>query len=198
MIKTKIFCICSLLLLFLLSWQKVRGLQIDTTKIVAGTSKITGRIITSDNIRKENIYVKIQVPYLISGEHIVYETVVDQSGRFSLDLDVETDTTYINLYTDVNMTNVFMIKAVNGDVSNIDITYNSDLDLKSIEVRPVMKNPDMISIIDVLLKMITYRGNAPEPLYDKSPDDFLNFAKITESKRSEKFLNNDSILSNNW
>lgn len=59
MIKVKILFICCLL--FFLSCSLAKEINTDTTTIVAGTSKIKGRIITPDGFNKNSITMTISV-----------------------------------------------------------------------------------------------------------------------------------------
>ncbi|MEN5088846.1 TlpA disulfide reductase family protein [Sphingobacterium faecium] len=194
MIKIKLFCICNLLLF--LSFKMVNSIIIDTPIIIAGTAKITGRIITPNGINNASILVTIGVPHPITGEFVKYEAVVDESGRFSMDFDMETNTSFIGLYSSINPYKTLMVKSINGGVTNIVIAYNSDLDIKNIDVTPAMNQYDMSQSMEVLRKMIDYRPDgAYKVLYDKSSDEFQNYAKTVVSERSAIFLNKDTLLS---
>src|SRR5690606_21045305 len=166
----------------------------------AGTSKIIGRIITPDGIDKDSIIVTITVLHPISGENVRYEAVVDPSGKFSLDIDVETDTSYIGLYSSVNPYKTLIIKSIDNKPTHIDIAYNSNRDFKNVEVTPVMNKYDMMQSMEVLNKMIDYRPNKPPGwvfprLYDKSIDEFLDKVRSTVSERWALFVDNDKIFS---
>lgn len=194
MSKIKHFFICSLL--FLLSCQLAIGMDVDKPTILAGTAKITGRIITPDGINKDSVLVTIGVPLPISGELAQYEAIVDRSGNFSIDFDVETDSTLIGLYSSINPYKAIMITSINGGVTSVDITYNSDLDIKSIAATSAMNQNDMRWSMEVLNKMIDYRsGRATKPLYDTSIDEFQNYAKNAVSERLSIFLDKDTLLS---
>src|SRR5690554_5283599 len=118
MIKMKLLYICSLL--FILSCNVAKEINTDTTNIVAGTSKITGRIITTAYQNQDSIKVSIFVLHPISGENVKHEILADQSGKFSLDFDMETETTLLGLYTSVSPYKVFYIKSINNDSTHID------------------------------------------------------------------------------
>lgn len=77
----KFLCIFSFLFFFIC--KLTIGMNIDKLNIIAGSAKITGRIIIPDGISKDSIFVIITVPHPISGEHARYEAAVDQSGNFS-------------------------------------------------------------------------------------------------------------------
>ncbi len=192
----KLHLLCIFCLLFLLSFNQSADTVTDTSAIVAGTAKITGRIATPNGPNTDSIFVSMNVLHPISGETVKHKVFVDRSGKFSLDIDVETDTSFIGLYSSVNPYKALMVKLINGGVTSIDIAYNSDLDIKNIEVTPAMNQNDMSQSIEVVGKMIEYRSDrAPERLYDKSTDEFLNHAKTVVSKRLAIFLNNDTLLS---
>ncbi|MFD2965794.1 TlpA family protein disulfide reductase [Sphingobacterium bambusae] len=190
--KTKLICICSLLVIF--SCELTRGSCIDTASIVAGTSKITGDISTLDNVNRSDISVIVQVPYMISGEHINYETVVDRSGNFSLEFDVEAKKTIVSLYADIDPSKVFTIEVLNGNVTKVNISYDSSLNAKFTEVKPLQNKRDISRTIELLHKMLTYRTE-PIPLYNKSPDEYLNYIGRAVSERLEIFVNKDTSLS---
>jgi hypothetical protein len=102
------------------------GMVKDTTTIVAGTSKITGKIIIPKDNYKDSIFVIIVVPHPISGEYVKYKALVDQSAKFSIDADVETTISLISLSTSLNPYQILFVKLKSGGVTNIDIAYNSD------------------------------------------------------------------------
>lgn len=192
-----LFCI----LLFFLSCKQ--DVNVDTVEIVAGNSKLMGSITPPDAQDKDSIIINISVLHPISGENVRYEAVTDQSGKFSLDFDMETDTTYIALYTSVNLYKSLMIKMINGGVTDIDIVYNSNQDFKHIEATPDMNKYDMRQSNEVLSKMITYQPEKPDDWvypshYDKSPNEFLNSVKRTLSKTLVLFVDNDNLFSNEW
>src|SRR5690606_16133598 len=167
--------------------------------IVAGTSKITGRIITPNGTNKDSIIINITVLHPISGENVRHKVLADRSGRFSLDFDIETETSLLGLYTSVNPYKSLRIKSLNKDSTHINIAYNSNRDFKSIEITPAMNKYDMMQTMEVLNKMIDYRPDDPNwkypQFYDKSTDEFLNRAKHTLSERLAQFVDNDEVFS---
>ncbi|MBD1425771.1 TlpA family protein disulfide reductase [Sphingobacterium arenae] len=172
----------------------------DTTTIVAGASKITGRIITPDGHNKDNINVTITVLHPISGENVRHKVVADQSGKFSLDFDVETETSSLGLYTSVSPYKTLIITPTTNDSTHIDITYDSDFNIKNVDVTPAMNKYDMRQSMEVLNKMINYRPNKPPGwvyprLYDKTTDEFLDKVRSTVSERLALFVDNDKIFS---
>jgi thiol-disulfide isomerase/thioredoxin len=192
--KLNLFCILSLLFLFSCK-QSVSKVK-DTTTIEAGTSKITGRITSPNDTNKDSIYVTISVPHPISGETVQRKALVDQSGKFSIEVDVETAVSLIGLYTSLNPYKTLYIKLASGGVTNIDIAYNSDLDIENVDVTPAnMTQNDMTRSLEVMGKMIDYRSDrAREHLYNKSTDYFQNHVRTIITERLE-IVNNDTLLS---
>ena len=191
--ELNVFCLFSLL--FFLSCKPSADMVVDTPTIKAGTSKLTGRIISPNDTNNDSLFVNITIPYPISGEYVKYKAFVDQSGKFSIDVDVETDISLIGLYTSLNPEKLLHVKLTSGGVTNIDIAYNSDDDIKNIDIMPNMAQNDMTRGFEVINKMIGYRsGRTPEPLYAKNTDYFLNYAKTILSERLE-IINNDTLIS---
>lgn len=186
-----IFC-----LLFLLLPKLSFSGELDTPTIVAGTSKLTGRIISpNDDKNKNNIFIKIMVPHPISGEYVEYKAFVDKSGRFSIDVNVETTISLIALVTSLDPYKSLVVKLTSGNVTNIDIAYNSSLDINTIQVTPTMSQSDIIQSVEVMEKMIEYRPKRDiVPLYNKSTQYFLNWAKTPLEERLE-IVKNDSLIS---
>lgn len=165
---------------------------VNAQNIVAGTSKLTGRIIS----QTDSVSVNITVPHPISGEYVKYNTVVDQSGKFSFDVDIETDISLIGVYISVNPEKSLVVKLTNGGITNIDISYGSDDNIKTIAVTPAMSQYDMTRGFEAIGEMIEFRPDrAPTSLYDKSTDHFLNHAKNAIAERLV-IVNNDPLLSN--
>ncbi|ETZ24098.1 hypothetical protein N824_16295 [Pedobacter sp. V48] len=169
---------------------------IDIPTIKSSTAKITGRISSPNDTNKDSIFVTIGVQHPISGEYVKYNAFVDRSGKFSIDVDVETDISMMGLYTSLKPYKSLLVKLTSGGVTNIDIAYNSDFDFKNIDVTPAgLTQNDMTRSLEVINKMIDYRsGRKTEPLYNKSPDVFLNHAKTSVTERLE-VLNSDALIS---
>lgn len=197
MIKIKIFYLCSFL--FLLSCNRATEINTYATTIVAGTSKITGRIISPDGQNKDSIKVTITVQHPISGEVVGHEVIADTSGKFSFSFDVETDTSLVGLSTSVNVYKMILVKAMKGESTQVDINYGSDLNIKYVDVTPAMNKYDMIQSMEALHKMIEYRPKDPNWVYpshyNKSIDEFLDFAKSNVSKRLALFVDNENLFS---
>jgi thiol-disulfide isomerase/thioredoxin len=185
--------LCILSLLFFLSCNQSAVSSIGIPTIKAGTAKLTGRIINPDGAHQDSILLTIGVTHPISGEYVKQETLTDRSGKFAIDVDVETDITLISLYTSLRRKPLYVKLTIAG-TTNIDITYNSNFEIKNLEVRPAgMSQTDMINSIAIMDEMLEYHG-APTTLYDKSTDVFLAYAKSAVSKRME-ILNNSPLLS---
>lgn len=197
MIKIKLLFVCGPF--FFLSCNLPTEINTRGTAIVAGKSKITGRITTPYAQIKDSIILTITVLHPISGENVRHKVLADQSGRFSLDFDMETETSLVGLYTSVNHGKVLYVKSINNDSTQINIAYDLDLNIKNVEVTPAMNKYDMMQSMEVLNKMIDYRPNDPNweypRLYDKSTDEFLDKARSTVSKRLARFVDNDESLS---
>lgn len=167
----------------------------DIPTIVAGTAKITGRIISPNDINKNNIFVNIYVPHPISGENVQYKAFADRSGKFAIDVEVETTISLVGICTSLDRGKSLYVKLKNGSVTNIDIAYNSNFDIENIHVMPDMNKNDMTRSLELMGKMIEFRPDrAPKRLFDKSYDEFLNHAKVSLLERLE-ILNKDTLLS---
>lgn len=190
-IKFNLLCLFGLVLL--LSCKESDGTVIGTPIIKAGKAKITGRITSPDNTNKNNVFVNVSVSNPISGEQLKFKALADQSGKFSIDIDIETDVSLGGLYISLNPEKVLLVKMTSGGVTNIDIAYNSEFDIKNIDVTPDMNQKDMTEYTKVLRQMIDF-GGTPSPLYDKSADEFLNYTKTSISEKLE-ILNDDRLIS---
>jgi hypothetical protein len=194
-ITIDLLCICTFLLL--LSCKEPKDTAIGTPKIQAGTAHITGKISSPNEIHKNNGSVEIFVPHPVSGEVSRYKTPIDQSGKFSVEVDVETDISLIGLYTSVKVYKSLFVKVKSGEVTNIDITYNQNLDIEDVETEPEMYKHDMMQSVKIINDMLGIYDSKPEPemvLYDKSPETYINFVKTTYSEKLE-ILKNDSLVS---
>ena len=168
----------------------------DTPTIVAGTAKITGRITSPNSTNKDSISVDIAISLPISGAYVKYKKIVDRSGNFSIDVDVETAISLISLQTSLNPEKQLIVKLTSGAVTNVDIIYNSADDIKTIDITPYRTQNDITRGFELIREMIEFRPDrAPKPWYNKSTNDFLNFAKTAISERLV-ILNNDALISN--
>lgn len=184
----------SLFCFFFLLSGKPSADKLNTPAIVAGTAKLTGRIISPNN--KGNVFVNIIVLHPISGENVQHKAFVDQWGKFAIDVEVETDISLIGLYTNLKTNKLLFLKLENDGITNIDIAYNSNNDIENMTVTPVMNPNDVTKGFEVMDKMTQYRPNrkSSQPLYDKSTDYFLSRVKTNLSEKLE-IVKNDTLLS---
>lgn len=197
MIKIFSSFFCSVLFFF--SCNNINNNVEEDLKIVAGTTKLTGSVTVPASMNKDSIMVTVFFGLPISGENVRQEIMADQSGKFSLDLDIETETLLFGLYTSIDPYKVLYLKSKNTDSTHIDISYNLNRDIKIVEIMPTMNKYDMMQSIGVLHKMIDYRPDDPNwkypHLYRKTPAEFLNIAKRTASMRLAQFVDKDNLFS---
>ncbi len=167
---------------------------IDTPTIVFGTAKLTGRITMPKGVDKDSIFVKITLAHQISGEYVKYNALVDQTGKFSIDADVEASVSFIHFSTTLNPDKSLLVKLKSGEVTNLDITYDSNFEIENIYIKPAMNKDDMRRSFALVGEMIEYRPNRPpKALYDKSTDEFLLHAKTVVAERLTLLTNEPSI-----
>ncbi|MEJ8800513.1 TlpA family protein disulfide reductase [Pontibacter sp. H249] len=201
MMKTNLLGIISLMFLLACNQPVSRvtdttAIEAGTTNIVAGTATLTGSITIPNDTSKDSIYVNVFIPHPITGGYGQYKALVDQSGKFSVDVDVETAVSLIALNSSLNPYKPLYAKLTSGGVTNLDITYTSDFEVENIDITPAnMTQHDMIQGLAFIPKMSSgRRDKAPEPLYNKSTNYFLNHTKTVLSERLE-ILNKDTLLS---
>lgn len=95
-----------------------------------------GGFLGPHGTNKNNIFIKITVPHTISGEYVKYNVLIDREGMFSI--DVETAISLIHFCTSLNTEKALVVKLKSGDITYIDIAYNSDSDIENINVTPGM------------------------------------------------------------
>lgn len=184
------------LLSFLILMSNNQSVDLDTvTSIVAGKATVRGKITRPNITINDTVFVKITVSHPISGEYVKYNALVDQSGKFSIDVDVETTISFTHFSTNLNSDQPLLLKLKSGDVTYIDLSYNSDNTIENVDVRPFMPKNDMTLGYEIIGRMIQFVSEKkPEPLYNKSIDYFLNDAKIMLSERLA-IVNNDTLIS---
>ncbi|MGN0004326.1 MAG: TlpA family protein disulfide reductase [Sphingobacterium composti] len=167
--------------------------------IVAGTSKITGKITSPDGQNIDSIMLTITLTYPITGENVSYEVRADSLGKFSLDFDMETEASLLGLYTSVNPHKVLYLKTLHNDSTYVEITYDSNLDIANVDARPAMNKYDIMQTMEIFNKIIDHRRNGSNwkypHLYDKSIDEFLGIVNRTFLERVYLFVDNDNFLS---
>lgn len=189
----KLSLIGTLYVFCLLSCEQCHAQKLDTPSIKEGSATLSGQIRTADKNRR--LDVEIVVPNPISGEYAKYKGQTDSSGKFTFNIELETTSSLTSFSTSVNPEKFLLVKVTNGGINNIDITYNLNGDIESSESDGDMPNNDVVHGLDVMFKMISHRsGKAPEPLYNKSTDYFLNYAKMILSDRLT-ILKIDTFLS---
>jgi hypothetical protein len=194
--KIKVNLICLFLFLGMLSCKADIDEGIGVPKITAGRAKITGKVSPNDS-HKNNGVVDIFVTHPISGEIFKYKADIDRSGKFSIDVDVETDVSLIALYTSVKPHKTLLVKVKTGGTTTIDITYNENLEISDVETTPQMNKVDMMQGLPIVYKMVGIYDAVPEPqipLYDKSPEAYITFIRSRVSDKLDT-LNKDSLLS---
>lgn len=197
-LNANLLCIFSFL--FLLSCKTISDTAIGTPKIKAGTAKITGTITSPNDRNKDNSFVEIYVPNPISGEVSMYKKNIDPSGKFSIEIDVETDVLLIGLHTSLKPFNSLLFKVRSGSVTNLDITYNMNLEIENVQTKPHMNEYEMMKSLPIINQMLGVYDSKPEPkmpLDDTSPNAFLKHIKTSISGKL-KTLNKDSLLSKEW
>lgn len=191
-IKINLFYIFSCLLI--LSCKQSVGGEIETPTIKSGTSKITGKVSSPNSFPDKNNYVNVAVLLPISGEIAVSKTLIEPSGQFSIDVNIETSTAFVAIYTSLNPRKPLLLKSTNGRVTNVDIAYNSQNSIEKIKITPFMSESDITLRLEILEKMDEYGlSNKPELLYNKSPNYFLDKVKASLLRKLEIVNNNPSI-----
>lgn len=187
------------ILVFFLSCQRSTDIEIDGTSIVAGNSKISGRIIIPENHNKDSIQITIGSIHPITAEIVNHPILADSTGKFSLDFEMETAISYLILYTNINPSQFLFVKTKNKDSSYIELTYDSDFMIKNIDVTPSMNKYEILQGPEVILRMLKYKrgGNGMEfpRFYDKTKEEFLDSVQSAVDWRLEKSLKNDKIFS---
>lgn len=193
--KVRLNLYCIMFILISLFYNQAVCAINEVPAIVAGTAKITGKITVAAQKNPESIYVNLYVPHPISGEHVSYSTLIDQSGKFSIDIEVETSVSLIAMSTSLNTSKYFLIKLTNTGLSNIEMAYNSALDIENIQTTPAMNSYELNQAFTVRDKMIRYKPNRlPQPMYNKSTEYYLEFAKMALAERLE-IVNKDTSIS---
>jgi hypothetical protein len=198
--KLKVNLICLFSFLLVLSCKPTMDTAIGTPKIKAGAAKITGKIKSPKEKSEDKIVVEIFVPHPISGEIFKYKTVTDQSGKFSVDIDVETDVSMIGLYTSLKPYNSLLVKVRSGGATNIDIGYSQNLDIEEVQTKPEMNKYEMMRSLPIINQILGVYDSKPEPhlpLNDTSPEAFLKHIKSSVSEKL-KTIDKDSLLSKEW
>lgn len=198
--KIKVNLICLFSFLLLLSCKADLDTGIGIPKITAGKAKITGKIKSPNDNSKENASVVIFVPHVISGENAKYEAVIDQSGNFSIDVDVESDVSLIGVYTSLKPYNSLLVKVRSGSSTSIDITYDQSLEISDVQTQPEMNKYEMMRSLPIINQMLGVYDAKPDPqisLADTSPKAFIKHINTTISDKLV-LLDKDSLFSKEW
>src|SRR5690606_14983736 len=86
-----------------------------STSIVAGTSKISGKINLPDGVIKDSITVTIYVSHPITGYNVEYDILLDQSRVFSQEIEILSETSLVGLKTNLGPYKVFRTQAIYND-----------------------------------------------------------------------------------
>ncbi len=193
-IKT-VFLLCLFPILILCTCSSGSNERSENPKIVAGTSKLTGKIINVNELDKDSIIINLKVLCPITGEIMHFETLADSTGYFYFDFDLETDRAIVYLNSNVVPDKILMVKAINGTTSHVEFSY-IDSEIKSISVQPEMNKADMNLSHRLLVMMTDYRADRSyKSFYNQSPEEFLKLGKRVLSERTELFLEKETALS---
>ncbi len=182
-------------LFFLSSCKSIPDPPKESSVIRHGTSKLTGNITFKNEIGVDSVFVKLFVPNPVTGAHVQYSTLVDRSGNFDINVNLELDTSLIGLYTSLDPYKTLFIQLTNGGVTNVKIDYGGRSKINHIDVSPKMNVNDVTKGIDLMTEMTEYKSaRKPEALYTRSTDYFLDYAKTILAERL-KLVDNYSSLS---
>lgn len=93
-LKLNLFCIfCTLILV--LSYNDSFSKILDEPSIKAGKARITGTVTGPTKANSDSTYVFLFASLPISGEQVQYKVLADRFGKFSVDINVETDISLI-------------------------------------------------------------------------------------------------------
>jgi hypothetical protein len=71
---------------------------------------------------------------------------------------VETDISLIALYTSVKPHNSLLVKVRSGGTTDIDITYNQNLDIEDVETAPEMNKYEMMRSLPIINQCRAFSG----------------------------------------
>ncbi|WAC41399.1 hypothetical protein [Pedobacter sp. SL55] len=172
------------------------AITIDTPVINAGTAMLKGEI-HAVNKEIEGISVLVVVPNPISGEYEKYTTFTDVNGNFSVDLHIETSVSLVSLNIGLNSDKFLITKIENSKTTVIKIFYDTNQKIESISTNDRWSSSNMINGMDVMVKVLSYKPNRmPVPLYNRSTNYFLDYAKSIVAERL-KIVDNDTLVSEN-
>ncbi|HTN00127.1 MAG TPA: TlpA disulfide reductase family protein [Pedobacter sp.] len=191
----KLNLLWTLSFLLFIAYKPAFGQTTGSLSIIAGSAKITGSITKPDGTSKDSVLITCTVLQPITGDYVRYNEVLDKTGKFSIDVEMETNTVFVGLSTSLNPSKYLLIKLMNGITTNVDIDHDASNVIANINVSPKMSQYDVTEGFGIEDKLIWLRTRKVlEPLYNKNPDYFLNDAKNALTERL-KILNSDSVLS---
>lgn len=170
--------------------------MLDFPQIFFGNSTITGSLNMANGEIKEGTTLHFVVFHPVSLNANKQQTVVDSEGKFSLDIDLETTSSLIYLYSSVNPMQGMMVKSNQGETTHLEVYYNEEKEIQDIKITPDMNRYDMLRYTEILNKLISHESDRePTSFYKKRPEDFVSNIKKIVKERLEIYVDNDSLLS---
>ncbi|WP_423737525.1 TlpA family protein disulfide reductase [Chitinophaga caseinilytica] len=163
----------------------------------AGKIIVTGEVNIPPAIRKDSIWLLLKVPHPFTGEVRLYKTMLDEAGRFLLEVNSQTDLTRCAVTTDINKYNQVSFHLKSGRENKISFSYNTNgvIDKITPGDTSVFTEVDQLYGLMKYDEMIAERSNNPiKPLYDKDFSSFLEHARNVVQRKG-KVLNNPPLLS---
>ncbi|MDR0825503.1 MAG: TlpA family protein disulfide reductase [Prevotella sp.] len=187
-----------LLLISILSFSCRPTNTLPEPKVKEGIAKISGKIIK--NIEGTPI-LNLSIHNPVTGEPTTFKTQINKDGNFSFIVPVETDLAIATLYSDFFNSTIIVGLAVNEE-TKLKISFGEagkmNVDMTG---RIPLNSYDITNGIDLLIKMDQYSFydtlliTGIRPLYDKSPNFFIQSVMDNINYRIEKVVVNDTNLS---
>jgi len=178
-----------------LSCTQVKKDKLPDPQIAAGIAKVTGKV-TSFHLKKgeANPTLNLSVPNPVTAEPGKFETKLSNDGSFYFEVPVECTFNIGMIWTDAFDDNCVSVGLIPGEVTKIEISYDTTDQLKATMVSSLgLTSSDLPYYYKMFINFIEDRED--QSCYTMTPEDFSHFAieKLMAQRLKRSII--DSLLS---
>ena len=169
-------------------------------RIQQGKVRIAGEITDeAKGVFRQPIFMTFSFIHPITGETIRKEVETDSLGRYSIEVETETNPTIGGLFTDANPYKAIYMELSQNEELRLDLHYTKNGDIRFAQsVKGALTENDMLLGVELLENILDYRSSRQRPqLYNKSPGVFLQYAQASINDRIA-IVNKDTLLSDKF
>ena len=163
--------------------------------IKAGIARLDGKITNFHLKQGDEIpTLTLHVPHPVTGDVAILKAHLNEDGTFHYEVPVESNITIGSIGSDIFKSSISVSLAANEE-SKLEIIYDETGKFKATVVnKPELTSDDMITLGDMMGKMLDHQSPERIPRYNMLIEDFVPY-ELKSLERKLNIAKNDSILS---